>query len=576
MHLQHLPLASSASIPRVDGDLHSSSSTAFERSSPPDPALSWSPTSLSSESPSTPPSKLLFGDGNEFPQIPTSAQSSSASLPTSISASSIVDSVNNQGTDNISTTPPISPVAPAVPVPATNLAIVREIQTSKLRVDDKILTKEYFDQLTREVRELCAEVCPTPDEARRQEVVFESLEELAKKVFPEAQLHHFGSTANGFSLAGADMDLCLSIPDANKLNLAQCVEKLGHALKGAGMKDVKMLTRARVPIVAYDTLLTLWLILPFNLSGIRCDIGFQNSLAVFNTKLLKTYSDIDPRFRELVLVVKHWSKRRNINEPYFGTLSSYCYVLMVIHLLQVRGVLPCLQRIKPKSFTGLNGTPCDMDSEGIPVMEVDGHNVYFYDEVGRLDEHWKCQNDESLGELLVALFKYYSAEFPYVHGVASVRTGKVLSKEEKGWTKERQQELNRNGAVKDRYWLCVEDPFEVSNNIGRPVDKETLYEVRGEFIRASKLLCAGGGSSGVPENVLGRVCEKNLKKVSMNGTGNGVSVQTNMPGVGGNGVHPISPLGPTAPTSVMMSNGMSGGVVTGGMGLPVGNGYRKW
>ncbi|KAI8809417.1 hypothetical protein BJ742DRAFT_676957 [Cladochytrium replicatum] len=567
-----MPLVSSAIIPRGDGgDLHSSSSTAFERSSPPDPTLSWSPTSLYSESPSTPPSKLSSGEGNYVPQLSTSAQSSSASLPTSISTSSTTATLNNHGADDSSTTPPASPVAPAVSVPATNLAIVREIQTSKLRVDDKILTKEYFDQLTREVRELCADVCPTPDEARRQEGVFESLQELAKKVFPEAQLYHFGSTANGFSLAGADMDLCLSIADANKLNLAQCVEKLGHALKAAGMKDVKMLTRARVPIVKmrYEAA---WC----EMNGIRCDIGFQNSLAVFNTKLLKTYSDIDPRFRELVLVVKHWSKRRNINEPYFGTLSSYCYVLMVIHLLQVRGVLPCLQQIKPKAVTRMNGTPCNVDSAGTPVMEVDGHNVYFYDELGNLDEYWQCQNDESLGELLVALFKYYSAEFPYVHGVASVRTGKVLSKEEKGWTKERQQELNRNGAVKDRYWLCVEDPFEVSNNIGRPVDKETLYEVRGEFIRASKLLCAGGGSSGVPENILARVCEKNLKKFPMNGNGNGMSVQTNIPGVGGNGTHPLSPLGNTAPTSVILSSVVSGGMVPGGLGMPVGGGYRKW
>ncbi|KAI8850964.1 hypothetical protein BC829DRAFT_361269, partial [Chytridium lagenaria] len=140
-----------------------------------------------------------------------------------------------------------------------------------------------------------------------------------------------------------------------------------------------------------------------------------------------------------------------------------------------------------------------------PVVDVDGHDVYFYDNLAELPRHWQSRNTESLGELIVAFFKYYSAEFPYVHGVASVRAGRVLSKEEKGWTKERQQELNRSGGIKDRFWL-LEDPFEVSHNIGRPVDKETLFEVRGEFIRASKYLCAG--SCG--ENVLAKICEKQL------------------------------------------------------------------
>lgn len=38
-----------------------------------------------------------------------------------------------------------------------------------------------------------------------------------------------------------------------------------------------------------------------------------------------------------------------MNDSYRGTLSSYCYVLMCIHLLQQRQppILPCLQAIKP-------------------------------------------------------------------------------------------------------------------------------------------------------------------------------------------------------------------------------------
>ncbi|KAJ3105770.1 hypothetical protein HDU97_007590 [Phlyctochytrium planicorne] len=401
--------------------------------------------------------------------------------------------------------------------PDQNLPIVREIQTSKLRVDESKLTRDYFDSLTREAREIIAEITPGLEELKMQEGVFEVVQEITRRVFADATLHHFGSTANGFSLTNSDMDLCICLRSADSLKIspAQCVEKIGHALKQAGMKDVKMLTRARVPIVKMRDPVT----------GIRCDVGFQNNLAIFNTRLLKTYSQIDPRFRELVFIVKYWSKRRNINEPYFGTLSSYCYVLMIIHLLQIRGVLPCLQRICPDGSTAVPAPVHPVlygqqPGPGVPpVVEVDGYDVYFYDNLAELPNHWQSKNTESLGELIVAFFKYYSAEFPYVHGVASVRAGRVLSKEEKGWTKERQQELNRNGGIKDRFWL-FEDPFEVSHNIGRPVDKETLYEVRGEFIRSSKFLCAG--SCG--ENVLGKICEKQtapLKKPGSGGAGGG-------------------------------------------------------
>jgi len=75
----------------------------------------------------------------------------------------------------------------------------------------------------------------------------------------------------------------------------------------------------------------------------------NNILAIVNTKLLKDYGAIDERLLQLVFVVKLWAKRRQVNDSYRGTLSSYCYVLMCIHLLQQRSppILPCLQAMDP-------------------------------------------------------------------------------------------------------------------------------------------------------------------------------------------------------------------------------------
>ena len=60
---------------------------------------------------------------------------------------------------------------------------------------------------------------------------------------------------------------------------------------------------------------------------------------------LKAYSVADPRVKELAYVVKHWAKRRCVNNASEGTLSSYGYLLCLVHFLQTRNppVVPNLQ-----------------------------------------------------------------------------------------------------------------------------------------------------------------------------------------------------------------------------------------
>ena len=81
----------------------------------------------------------------------------------------------------------------------------------------------------------------------------------------------------------------------------------------------------------------------------QVDVVLNHTMAIINTKLLADYCAIDGRLTQLVFIVKHWAKRRQVNDAYRGTLSSYCYVLMCIHLLQQRQppILPCLQAMQP-------------------------------------------------------------------------------------------------------------------------------------------------------------------------------------------------------------------------------------
>ena len=72
-------------------------------------------------------------------------------------------------------------------------------------------------------------------------------------------------------------------------------------------------------------------------SKLECDVSVENPLAARNTALLHTYAAYcDPRLRPLAYAIKRWARARRLNSPGDGTLSSYGYLLLLIHFLQVR------------------------------------------------------------------------------------------------------------------------------------------------------------------------------------------------------------------------------------------------
>lgn len=107
-----------------------------------------------------------------------------------------------------------------------------------------------------------------------------------------------------------------------------------------------------------------------------------------------------------------------------------------------------------------------------------GVDISFDDDIESLRGFGE-ENKETLGELLFAFFKKYGHELDYEKKVMSVRHGKLLSKEEKGW-----QYLQNNR-------LCVEEPFNVSRNLGNTADDSSVRGLHLEFRRAHKILSDG-------------------------------------------------------------------------------------
>lgn len=70
------------------------------------------------------------------------------------------------------------------------------------------------------------------------------------------------------------------------------------------MEKVVCISAAKVPIVKiWDPEL-----------GLACDMNVNNTLALENTRMVRTYVEADPRVRQLAMVIKYWTRRRIVND----------------------------------------------------------------------------------------------------------------------------------------------------------------------------------------------------------------------------------------------------------------------
>lgn len=142
---------------------------------------------------------------------------------------------------------------------------------------------------------------------------------------------------------------------------------------------------------------------------------------------------------------------------------------MIINFLQRRDppIIPSLQKVEGKRLKGERPEPSQF-ADDIEALRGCGD-----------------ANKESLAQLLFQFFRHYGYEFDYSKYVVSVKEGRLLSREEKGW-----QRTN--------YWdkeaqkrLCVEEPFTLNRNLGNSADEYSWSGVHNEIRRAFELLADG-------------------------------------------------------------------------------------
>lgn len=329
----------------------------------------------------------------------------------------------------------------------------------------------------------------------------------------------FGSSANGFGSPTSDLDMCLQMPKDSKLpgekedpTGALAMAELAKLLEGNQMQnvDTARLT-ARIPIIMFHCPR------PMAQEGedavMECDLSFMNPLAVLNTSLLLTYSRIHPVTRVLAAIIKRWAKARDINNPSKHTLSSYGYILMLIHFLTYHKrignglitsvetekisvnaatnvpLLPNLQWMDPNwlhaapdvLYTELKSLPPQVLKH--PLEDDVIVNPYFYGTIKgqqglpELQKRFPSE-DLSLAILLASFFRYYAFEFDYKKHVVSLQSTVTRG------LMEREDKAEVNGWRVYSTGLAIEDPFETFYDVAHVLKGANFHRLRNELALA--------------------------------------------------------------------------------------------
>ncbi|KAK3694237.1 hypothetical protein B0T22DRAFT_370084 [Podospora appendiculata] len=316
---------------------------------------------------------------------------------------------------------------------------------SKLSEDDE-------RQLTTDMRELYDRLLPTKEVEINRRKLVNKLERLLNEEWPghNIQVHLFGSSGNLLCSDDSDVDICVTTEWKELENVCLIADLLDRH----GMEKVVCVSSAKVPIVKiWDPELNL-----------ACDMNVNNTLALENTRMVRTYVEVDDRVRPLAMIIKYWTRRRIVNDAAFGgTLSSYTWICLIIAFLQLRDppVLPALhQRHSQK------------------LLKEDGTKSEFADDLDKL-RGFGARNKESLAALLFHFFRFYAHEFNYDKYALSIRLGKMLTKVEKKW------QFGTNNL------LCIEEPFNIIRNLGNTADDTSFRGLHLELRRAFDLIAQG-------------------------------------------------------------------------------------
>ena len=276
----------------------------------------------------------------------------------------------------------------------------------------------------------------------------------------------FGSFSNGFQTGTSDMDVVLLTSHA--CDQVAALAKFRDEMKSNVFFDnITQVFGANVPLLKLSD----------SKSSIEIDFCVNNDLGIRNSELLFSYGLCDVRMLQLGRLVKAWAKHHDLVGSADGYLNSYTHMLLVVYFLQVleEPVVPNLQMFATESH---------------PVAVADtkrGCNYWCEAKFWPVSDASMpplppSNNEQSLVELLLRFFKFYSSKFDWHSHAVSIRLGlpgKFVDK----FTLE---------APTSREQWYVEDPFDLRQNLAGRCSVEGRRRIVAQMETTYKFLTRGG------------------------------------------------------------------------------------
>ncbi|KAK6157395.1 hypothetical protein DH2020_011643 [Rehmannia glutinosa] len=370
----------------------------------------------------------------------------------------------------------VTPLPPREPAETSTPAAERTLEGSWFRANSRF--KSPMLRLHKEIVDFCDFLSPTPEERESRNAAIDSVFDVVKYIWPNAEVEVFGSFKTGLYLPSSDIDVVILGSNVSRPQMG--LQALSRALSQRGIaKKIQVIAKARVPIikfvekksgVAFD-IRQYFKCIPlswgltwrggygFYYSRVGADVevhgndfqryafffplGTVHSLPSFSflginkspvdsfdvhngpkaAEFIKDAVSKWPPLRPLCLILKVFLQQRELNEVYTGGIGSYALLSMLIAMLRAQ-----------------------QDSQASP-------------------EH-------NLGVLLVNFFDMYGCKLNTSDvGVSCNGGGVFFPKNSKGFSVEGRPSL-----------IAIEDPQASDNDIGK--NSFNYYQARSAFAMA--------------------------------------------------------------------------------------------
>ena len=187
-------------------------------------------------------------------------------------------------------------------------------------------TKEYTCDppgLHEEICDFYSYMQPRPSEVRMRSEVIMRVMHIILNRWPHARVEVFGSFITGMFLPTSDIDLVVfgqwsSLP---LFSLEDDFKMADIAVEGS----ILVLDKTSVPIIKFIDKIT----------EVKVDISFNQDTGLKSAELTAQFIQQYPILPKLVLILKQFLTQRQLNEVYYGGISSYSLILLIVSFLQL-------------------------------------------------------------------------------------------------------------------------------------------------------------------------------------------------------------------------------------------------